>query len=125
MRKRAKFGMTLLELLLVAGIVSVMAASSAPFLTRIIGWYHDIVTSEVAISRIYDTGMVVSRAITQDSAMLASFTVSGTTLYFDGKPLQEGVSATFANGPNNSVLFRITSVASPSETLRFVILPIQ
>lgn len=120
-------GLTLFELLLVAGIMGILAASSAPFVARNISWFYEIARSETAINQLYDTGSVVARAISQDRSMLASFTINANTLSFDGNVLQTGVNATWTTetGLGGVVVFNLATVATPSETLRFVVLPIR
>jgi prepilin-type N-terminal cleavage/methylation domain-containing protein len=120
-------GFTLFELMLVAAIIAILAASSAPFLARTVSWFYEVTTSETAINQLYDTGSVVSRALTQDQSLLASFTVSANTLSFDGKVIQSGVNAnwTTRNDLGGVIVFNISTAAAASETLRFVVLPIR
>ncbi len=120
-------GITLFELMLVAGIIGILAASSAPFLARTISWFYEIARSETAVNQLFDTGMVMTRAITQDKTLLASFTVDAGVLKFDGRVIQEGVSSSWTTRDDlgGVVAINLTTTGDPSETLRFVVLPIR
>lgn len=120
-------GLTLFELLLVAGIIGILAASSAPFMVRTINWFHDLSKSETAVNQLYDTGLLVTRALTQDKTAITKLALSGDTLQFDGKAIQTGVTASWEtrNDLGGVVLFRISTVSEPVETLSFVALPIR
>ena len=71
--------------------------------------------------------MVVSRAITQDKALLANLSIAGNTLSYDGQILQTGVNATWNTESElgGVVIFNISTVAEPVESMRFVILPLR
>lgn len=122
-----KRGITLLELLLVAGIIGILAASSAPFLARTISWFYEIARSETAVNQLFDTGMVMTRAITQDRSLLASFTVNAGALKFGDSVIQEGVSSSWSthNDLGGVVSINLATTGDPSETLRFVVLPVR
>lgn len=120
-------GLTLVEILMVTGVIAILAASSIPFMTRFIHWFYDSARSETAISQLYDTGTIVSRAITQNRSHLASFSLDANALAYDGKVLQNGVNASWNTLPAQGgvVIFNISTIAEPAESLRFVILPIR
>ncbi len=120
-------GFTLVELLVVTGVIAVLAGSSIPFMARTISWFYESSRSETAINQLYDTGSVVTRALTQDRRYLASFTASANTLSYDGKILQTGVNASWNTHDDlgGVVVFNISTVAQPQESLRFVVLPIR
>ena len=122
-----KRGLTLFELMLVIGIIGILAASSAPFMARTISWFYEIARSETAINQLYDTGMVMTRAITQNQSLLASFTVDAGALKFDGKVIQEGISPSWSTKEDlgGVVVINLATTGNPSETLRFVVLPIR
>lgn len=122
-----KRGFTLLEIMLVAGIIGILAASSAPFLARTISWFYEIARSETAVNQLYDTGMVMTRSISQDQSLLASFTVDAGVLKFDGRVIQEGVSSTWTtrNDLGGVVVINLATTGNPSESLRFVVLPVR
>lgn len=122
-----KRGITLLELMLVAGIIGILAASSAPFLARTISWFYEIARSETAVNQLFDTGMVMTRAISQDRSLLASFTVNAGVLSFGNRVIQEGVSSSWAthNNLGGVVVINLATTGNPSEALRFVVLPVR
>lgn len=117
-------GVTLIELLLVVGVLAILAGSSAPYMVRTMSWFSDIAESESSVHELYNSGMIVSRAVTNTRNAIASFTISDGVFSYAGKVVQEGVEVAWnAAGPNGTVIFRISTIGASPETLRFVILP--
>ena len=117
-------GLTLFELLVVTAIVAILAGSSAPFLARNITWFYDIAKDETAINELYDTGLAVSRAVSRDRNMVASFSIDADdNLRFGDIVLQERVDANFDVISDDLVVFTISTIGPAEQRLRFLISP--
>ncbi|MDD3376312.1 MAG: type II secretion system protein [Candidatus Riflebacteria bacterium] len=84
-----RHGMTILELLLVVGIVGIMAASGAPFVARSMGWVYEVQNSDHEFSRLYDASMILSRYIGQSGTDNVKY--ESKTIKIDGNTVIDNV----------------------------------
>lgn len=82
-------GMTLLELLLVIGIIGVVATSGAPFVARSMGWVYEVQNSDHEFSRLYDASMILSRYIGQSGTDDVKY--ESKTIKIDGNTVIDNV----------------------------------
>lgn len=85
-------GMTLLELLLVIGIIGVVATSGAPFVARSMGWVYEVSNSDHEFSRLYDASMILSRYIGQSGHETVEHEIESGSIKIDGNTVIDNVT---------------------------------
>lgn len=114
-------GFTLFEILLVAAVILILAASSAPFVMRNISWFYDMSAAEAATIDLYNS----ANAIIANSQEIQNLNIdSGNNLMLGSIKLQENVEWHNNVAPyklGNLQVVTITSRGGVPQTLRFVV----
>ncbi len=89
---RRSRGLTMLELLLVVGIMGVFAASSAPYVMRTVGWMGQSLEMEQDYYRLYEASLLISRFVASGGRL--------NNLVHSNKELKSGSSVLVKNVTN-------------------------
>jgi type II secretory pathway pseudopilin PulG len=121
--KKAR-GLTILELLLVVGIIGVFAASSAPYVMRSVGWMHQTSEIEQDFYRLYEATLLISRYVGNGGQISTIKLVSGE-LKANGVTMVKNVKKweePYNLGKNTYRCDLTIEGSSGEQSLRFVVL---